>query len=151
MRESPLGCVCPFPTRALSAEELLTGSRREVEKACPQAADAIADAADLVDDHEGSAEYKRHLIHVFLRRAWHKVLRNSIGIAHWQADGRSISPARLNGFSQMPVRKQCLANSSGRAPAPIVSVQNSLRFSRGSPASFTYPRDWNVPIVGQNG
>jgi len=36
---------------------LLIGSRREVEKRLPEAADAIADAADLIDDHEGSAEY----------------------------------------------------------------------------------------------
>jgi len=66
------GCVCPFPTRGLDAEKLLTGSRQEVEKRLPEAADTIADAADLVDDHEGSAEYKRHLIHVFLRRVFRK-------------------------------------------------------------------------------
>ncbi len=69
-----VGCVCPFPTRGLDAEKLLTGSRGEVEKRLPEAADAIADAADLVDDHEGSAEYKRHLIHVFLRRVFRKAL-----------------------------------------------------------------------------
>lgn len=69
-----VGCVCPFPTRGLDAESLLTGSRGEVEKRLPEAADAIADAADLVDDHEGSAEYKRHLIHVFLRRVFRKAL-----------------------------------------------------------------------------
>jgi aerobic carbon-monoxide dehydrogenase medium subunit len=69
-----VGCVCPFPTRGLDAEKLLSGSRNEVEKRFPEAADAIADAADLVDDHEGSAEYKRHLIHVFLRRVFEKAL-----------------------------------------------------------------------------
>jgi carbon-monoxide dehydrogenase medium subunit len=69
-----VGCVCPFPTRGLDAEKLLTGSREEVENRLPEAADAIADAADLVDDHEGSAEYKRHLIHVFLRRVFRKAL-----------------------------------------------------------------------------
>ncbi len=69
-----VGCVCPFPTRGLDAEKLLTGSRSEVENRLPQAADAIANAADLVDDHEGSAEYKRHLIHVFLRRVLEKAL-----------------------------------------------------------------------------
>jgi carbon-monoxide dehydrogenase medium subunit len=73
-----VGCVCPFPTRGLDAEKLLTGSRREVEKRLPDAADAIADAADLVDDHEGSAEYKRHLIHVFLRRVFRKALGEPI-------------------------------------------------------------------------
>ncbi len=69
-----VGCVCPFPTRGFEAEKLLAGSRGDVEKRLPQAADAIADAADLVDDHEGSAEYKRHLIHVFLRRVFRKAL-----------------------------------------------------------------------------
>ena len=69
-----VGCVCPFPTRGLDAEKLLTGSRGEVEKRLHEAADAIADAADLVDDHEGSAEYKRHLIRVFLRRVFQKAL-----------------------------------------------------------------------------
>jgi len=69
-----VGCVCAFPTRGLDAEKLLTGSRGEVEKRLPDAADAIADVADLVDDHEGSAEYKRHLIHVYLRRVFEKAL-----------------------------------------------------------------------------
>ena len=69
-----VGCVCPFPTRGLAAEKLLTGSRGDVEKRLPQAADSVADAADLVDDHEGSAEYKRHLIHVFLLRIFRKTL-----------------------------------------------------------------------------
>jgi carbon-monoxide dehydrogenase medium subunit len=73
-----VGCVCPFPTRGLNAETLLTGSRSEVEKRLPEAADAIADAADLLDDHEGSAEYKRHLIHVFLRRAFQKALGEQV-------------------------------------------------------------------------
>jgi carbon-monoxide dehydrogenase medium subunit len=69
-----VGCVCPFPTRGTQAEKFLAGSRGEVEKRLPEAADAIADAADLVEDHEGSAEYKRHLIHVFLRRVFRKAL-----------------------------------------------------------------------------
>jgi aerobic carbon-monoxide dehydrogenase medium subunit len=69
-----VGCVCPFPSRAVAAEKLLSGLREEVEKRLPQVAEAIASAADLTDDHEGSAEYKRHLIHVFLNRAFRKAL-----------------------------------------------------------------------------
>src|SRR2546428_3144575 len=69
-----VGCVCPFPSRASAAEELLTGSRAEVEKRLPEAAALIADGAELIDDHEGSAEYKRHLIGVFLRRTFLKAL-----------------------------------------------------------------------------
>ena len=69
-----VGCVCPFPARSPDAEQLLTGSRKDVEKHLPEAANAIADSADLVDDHEGSAEYKRHLIQVFLQRVFRKAL-----------------------------------------------------------------------------
>jgi carbon-monoxide dehydrogenase medium subunit len=73
-----VGCVCPFPTRGLNAEKLLTGSRGDIEKRLPEAADAIADAADLLDDHEGSTEYKRHLIHVFLRRVFRKAIGEAL-------------------------------------------------------------------------
>jgi hypothetical protein len=38
------------------------------------AAKALADAADPVDDLQGSGEYKRHLIGVFLKRAFIKAL-----------------------------------------------------------------------------
>ena len=69
-----MGCVCPFPSRSLQAEALLTGPRAAVEKRLPEAATLIADGADLVDDHEGSAEYKRHLIGVFLRRTFLKAV-----------------------------------------------------------------------------
>lgn len=69
-----VGCVCPFPARSAEAEKLLVGSREEVERRLRDAGEAIANAADLVDDHEGSIEYKRHLIEVFLRRAFRKAL-----------------------------------------------------------------------------
>jgi carbon-monoxide dehydrogenase medium subunit len=69
-----IGCLCPFPRRSSSAEELLVGSRAEAEAAIGSAADALADGADLIDDHEGGADYKRHLLAVFLRRAVHKAL-----------------------------------------------------------------------------
>jgi carbon-monoxide dehydrogenase medium subunit len=72
-----VGCVCPFPSRSLQAEALLTGPRAEVEKRLPEAAALIAEGADLVDDHEGSAEYKRHLIGVFLRRAFLKAVASN--------------------------------------------------------------------------
>ncbi len=64
-----VGCVSPFPRRSEDAEALLLGLRLDVERRLPEAASALADAAELVDDHEGSAEYKRHLIGVFLKRA----------------------------------------------------------------------------------
>ena len=72
-----LGCVCPFPRRVAIAENLLTGSRVHVEQRLGDAADAMADAAELIDDHEGSVDYKRNLILVFLRRAFRKALSES--------------------------------------------------------------------------
>ena len=69
-----VGCVSPCARRSAAAEGLLTGSRSAVERNLPLAADALAEAADLVDDHQGSAEYKRHLIYVFLGRAFRKAL-----------------------------------------------------------------------------
>jgi aerobic carbon-monoxide dehydrogenase medium subunit len=73
-----VGCVCPSPTRGFDAEKLLIGSREDVEKRLPEAADTVAEAAGLVDDREGSARYKRHLIHVFLRRVFKKALEEMV-------------------------------------------------------------------------
>jgi carbon-monoxide dehydrogenase medium subunit len=59
-----IGSVSPTPRRSPQAEGLLLEGRLQ------DAADALADTAELIDDQDGSAEYKRHLIHVFLDRAW---------------------------------------------------------------------------------
>jgi carbon-monoxide dehydrogenase medium subunit len=64
-----VGSVSAVPTRSDKADQLLTGSRAQVEKQLTDAGDALAQAADPVDDLEGSAAYKRHLVGVFLRRA----------------------------------------------------------------------------------
>ena len=69
-----IGCLCPFPRRSPAAEKLLLGSRSELETAIPGAAEALADDAELIDDHEGGADYKRHLLTVFLRRAVQQAL-----------------------------------------------------------------------------
>ncbi|OGQ77716.1 MAG: hypothetical protein A3G40_11635 [Deltaproteobacteria bacterium RIFCSPLOWO2_12_FULL_57_22] len=70
-----VGSVSPKPCRSDKAEALLAGPRDKVEKQLPHAAKALAEAADPVDDLEGSAEYKRHLIGVFLRRAFDRALQ----------------------------------------------------------------------------
>lgn len=72
-----VGSVSPTPCRFDKADALLVGSRDQVEKQLTDAAQALADAADPVDDLEGSAEYKRHLIGVYLRRAFAKALSSS--------------------------------------------------------------------------
>ena len=69
-----VGCVSPRARRSAEAESLLTGSRSAVEGNMLRAADALADSAELMDDQEGSAEYKRNLIQVFLRRAFQKAV-----------------------------------------------------------------------------
>jgi carbon-monoxide dehydrogenase medium subunit len=69
-----VGSVSAMPARSDEADGLLAGSKTQVEKQLADAAEALARAADPVDDLEGSAEYKRHLIGVFLRRAFIKAL-----------------------------------------------------------------------------
>jgi carbon-monoxide dehydrogenase medium subunit len=69
-----VGSVSAVPTQSNQTNSLLTGTRSQVEKQLTDAAEALAQAADPVDDLEGSADYKRHLIGVFLRRAFTKAL-----------------------------------------------------------------------------
>jgi aerobic carbon-monoxide dehydrogenase medium subunit len=69
-----VGSVSAVPTQSDKANGLLVGSKAQIEKQLPDAAQALADAADPVDDLEGSGEYKRHLIGVFLKRAFIKAL-----------------------------------------------------------------------------
>ena len=68
-----LGSVPPAARRLPEAEALLVGERAERlagESTLAQAAgEAAAAHADAVDDLHGSAEYKRHLVGVFVRRA----------------------------------------------------------------------------------
>jgi carbon-monoxide dehydrogenase medium subunit len=69
-----VGSVSAVPTQSDKANGLLAGPKAQVEKQLADAADALAEAADPVDDLEGSADYKRHLIGVFLKRAFVKAL-----------------------------------------------------------------------------
>lgn len=62
-----IGSASPTPRRCTAAEALLAEGR------VLDAAEAIADEADLIDDYEGSAAYKRHLIGVELARAWEAI------------------------------------------------------------------------------
>ena len=69
-----VGSVSAIPIQSDQANQLLAGSRAQVEKRLADAAEALAQAANPVDDLEGAADYKRHLIGVFLRRAFIKAL-----------------------------------------------------------------------------
>jgi carbon-monoxide dehydrogenase medium subunit len=72
--KAAVGSVSALPTQSDKANALLLGVRTQVEKQLPDAAAALAQAADPVDDLEGSAEDKRHLIGVFLQRALARAL-----------------------------------------------------------------------------
>jgi len=69
-----VGSVSLTPCRSDKADALLVGPRDKVEKQLADAAQVLAEAADPGDDLEGSAEYKRHLTGVFLRRAFAQAL-----------------------------------------------------------------------------
>jgi carbon-monoxide dehydrogenase medium subunit len=69
-----VGSVSAIPMQSDQANQLLAGPRTQVDKQLAEAAEALAQAADPVDDLEGAADYKRHLIGVFLRRAFIKAL-----------------------------------------------------------------------------
>jgi aerobic carbon-monoxide dehydrogenase medium subunit len=70
-----VGSVSATPTQTDEANTLLTGAKAQVEAQLTRAAEELAKAADPIDDAEGSAEYKRHLISVFLRRAFLKAVQ----------------------------------------------------------------------------
>ena len=72
-----VGCVSPTPCRSAAAESLIAGPAESAEQRLQEAADTLADEAALTDDREGSAEYKRHLIGVLLRRAARKCLNGN--------------------------------------------------------------------------
>jgi carbon-monoxide dehydrogenase medium subunit len=69
-----VGSVSPKPARSDQVDKMLAGSRAEVEKRLADAGQELAKVADPVDDLEGSAEYKRHLVGVFLKRAFAKAM-----------------------------------------------------------------------------
>ena len=69
-----VGSVSAIPSRSDKADAALVGPRSQVENRLNDGAAALADAADPVDDLQGSAEYKRHLVGVFLKRAFIKAM-----------------------------------------------------------------------------
>jgi carbon-monoxide dehydrogenase medium subunit len=65
-----VGAVGPVPVRAGAAEELLLGLRADAPsaEALEAAGAAAAEASGAVDDANGSAEYKRNLVRVLVKR-----------------------------------------------------------------------------------
>ena len=69
-----VGSVSAIPSRSDKTDAALVGPRSQVERQLNDTAAALADTADPVDDLQGSADYKRHLIGVFLKRAFIRAL-----------------------------------------------------------------------------
>ncbi len=66
-----VGCVGPMPVRMPEAEARLRGaSVRDSDGALEGAATAAGEAADAITDLHGSAEYKKEMVKVFVRRAY---------------------------------------------------------------------------------
>jgi CO/xanthine dehydrogenase FAD-binding subunit len=55
----------------------LAGLIAQIDDRLDDAADALADDAEIIDDLEGSVAYKRNLVRVFLRRAVQSALGGS--------------------------------------------------------------------------
>jgi aerobic carbon-monoxide dehydrogenase medium subunit len=65
-----VGCVGPRPTRVADAEARLIGvSLGDLQDAARAASDIAATGVDPADDLYGSADYKREMVAVFVRRA----------------------------------------------------------------------------------
>ncbi|MYC30887.1 MAG: xanthine dehydrogenase family protein subunit M [Chloroflexi bacterium] len=71
-----LGSVGLTPIRARAAEEALRGQPL-TEKNIRAAVATVPDAVDPLDDHRGSADYKREMAEVFARRAIIQAMANS--------------------------------------------------------------------------
>ena len=68
--------VGPVPVRLRAAEAILE-QRGLADDAIDAAAAAAAAAVEPMSDHQGSAEYRRHLTQVLTRRAVHKALAHA--------------------------------------------------------------------------
>jgi carbon-monoxide dehydrogenase medium subunit len=71
-----LGALAPTALRATSVEDALKGNQVNAQ-VVRQAAEAVAELVDPLDDPRGSAEYKRDMSVVFARRA----LEQALGLA----------------------------------------------------------------------
>jgi carbon-monoxide dehydrogenase medium subunit len=63
-----LGAVAPTPIRATGAEQVLVG-RKAGEKLFARAGEAAGADAKPIDDHRGSADYRRQMVAVLAQRA----------------------------------------------------------------------------------
>ena len=71
------GCLAPIPLRAREAEEVLRG-REPRPEALREAAEKARNITDPLSDHRGSADYKREMTGVFVRRALEQALSRAV-------------------------------------------------------------------------
>lgn len=70
-----IGSVSPFPLRISDAERMLTGAKLDhVEEAAQEAGLIASKQVEAIDDLHGSADYKRHLVSVFVPRAVNRAI-----------------------------------------------------------------------------
>ena len=70
-----LGAVAPTPMRAKKAEDVLKGEKVRAETVMKAAETASAES-EPIDDHRASAEYRRMMVEVLVKRAMNTVLSN---------------------------------------------------------------------------
>lgn len=70
-----LGAVAPTPLRAKAAEKRLRGESAE-DAVIQEAAALAAKEASPIDDHRASAEYRRMMVEVLVKRAVHQAIAN---------------------------------------------------------------------------
>jgi CO/xanthine dehydrogenase FAD-binding subunit len=70
-----LGAVAPTPMRAKEAEKLLTGEKPS-DKVIEEAARVASEESKPIDDHRASAEYRRLMVEVLVKRAVRQIVSN---------------------------------------------------------------------------
>ena len=68
-----LGAVAPTPVRALKAEARLEGAEAN-DRIIAEAAQIASEEARPIDDHRASAEYRKMMVEVLVKRAIHQCL-----------------------------------------------------------------------------
>ena len=115
-----LGCVAPVIVHAPTAEEYLRGKALTP----PNIATAVRLAAEAVrpiDDIRGTADYRREMVRVLLRRGLQALANGE------EARGFPQEPAMLWGEAQARVTHELAASQQHDATAPIIAEVNGCR------------------------
>ena len=87
--------MSPTPRRGPVADEMLIGDLREVSRRLDEAGEALADAAELIDDREGSAEYRVARFGDVPREMTSLLVENRDGIGPYGAKGIGDGPTSV--------------------------------------------------------